>query len=445
MNKKILIACTALLLLVLFIGCTGPAPPGPYPDDSNWTAEQKECMGNCDSSPQECWFMCYGSCGDGECGEKELDTKSCPEDCSVIKTPQDAICGDGICQELVVAGPYGAGFPDRFGCSVDCWKFLDPDPCGTTIPLSPVINSVSLDFDAPLTIHSFGDFWRNTWATDNKLYTAWGDGEGFIDGRDFHVMGIGAISGTYPNLEGENSFVSEHLYPESKINEKPGSLLAIDDRLYLTGESNDHEGTFFIAYSDDQGITWTKSPGTWDLEGINGLHPNFINMGKNFEFGGDYVYTIISNDQSVNQVYLSRVLKENILDYNQYEFYSGNDTWSLDSSDAVRILPDNVIEPTEIHLTANYHPGVNRYLMITTQNVFDAPTPWGPWTCGGTWLTKSSPEAWQGGYYPTIIAKDLEGGNYQEDYLYFVIAGQNKNSERLGYGFNIGKIIMDMR
>jgi hypothetical protein len=385
------------------------------------------------------------TCGDGICGEKELDTNSCPTDCDDLTTSKE-FCGDGICQETT-SGTYG-GAPSRHGCSVDCWKFISPDPCGTIVPLSPVISSVSLDFNIPLLPinPSHGDFWRNTWAKDDKLYVTWGDGSGFNGDYAFHVIGVGAISGTLPNLQGENVYISEHLFPESEVNEKPGSLLAINDRLYLTGESST-EG-FFIAYSDDQGQSWIKSPGSWetswDLDAINGIHPNFINMGKNYEFGDEYVYATIHDDTDNTKIYLSRVLINDILDYDKYEYFVGNDAWDLSPNNAIQILPINSFEVTDT-LVVTYHSGTNRYLLLTSQNVFDAPNPWGPWTCAGTWLTENHPEEWQGGYYPTIITKDFEGNNYQDNYIYFAIAGQHKTGVRIPYKFNVGKIVMELK
>ena len=80
--------------------------------------------------------------------------------------------------------------------------------------------------------------------------------------------------------------------------------------------------------------------------------------------------------------------------------------------------------------SAMFHPEVR---------IFDSPTPWGPWTYAGTWLSDDAPEHWKGGYMPGIISKGTE-----PDSFWFTISGQNLKP-KITYSLNLGKIVMELR
>jgi hypothetical protein len=84
--------------------------------------------------------------------------------------------------------------------------------------------------------------------------------------------------------------------------------------------------------------------------------------------------------------------------------------------------------------SAIYHPGLKRYLFLTSRQLFDAPQPWGPWTLAGTF--PSEPAEWQRGYQPGIISKGLGPNSF-----WFTIAGQNR-PPYITYSFHIGQIVM---
>jgi hypothetical protein len=357
---------------------------------------------------------------------------------------QAKFCGDGICNE------------HRDTCPLDCNHFGTPNYCGTEIPYSPVINSVSLESMTPtyVTNYSEGDIWRMTVAKDGSTYTAWGDGGGFSNKPfviphdvkthpNFYYLGVGKLTGTFPNnLTGENLYVSDTWQGPNGSDDKPYSLLAIEDTLYLTACKINADAFCYLGYSTDGGNTFTMNKDTVDQT----PEFEFINMGQNYELNTDgyvYVSTVNVGNQIRGALYLARVPIKQILNVSAYEYYSSensnNPTWNAKSSNAKPILPTGGVYNVMNGIT--YHPGTQRFILMTEINVYDAPNPWGPWTCAGTWLTPETSESWQGGYYPYVVPIESE-----ENSFYFTYAGQGDPwGNYMKYRFNLGKITMEMK
>jgi hypothetical protein len=322
---------------------------------------------------------------------------------------------------------------------------------------SPVIKSIVLEGDdegKPIAVNgSRGDLWFSTWADDDNLYITWGDGRGF--GDVLSDVGIAKLTGQVPNLHGENVYNEVHPKLNLRDNDKPSSLLFINGRLYghfFSPLTNPRIG--YNAYSDNYGETWIRVGffQKGDEQGVN-FSPwteknqsmfrclSFINMGKNYELNTDgyvYAFGIPKPGRWNGGIYLTRVNIEDILQYNQYEYYSGDENdipiWSKSQSDAIP-LPNMV---TAGQVSSIYHPYVKRYLLMTSEYIYDAPDPWGPWTLVGNWLETVS-KGWKGGYQPGIISK------VGENYFWFTISGQDKKGAEVKYQLNLGKIIMDFR
>jgi hypothetical protein len=79
---------------------------------------------------------------------------------------------------------------------------------------------------------------------------------------------------------------------------------------------------------------------------------------------------------------------------------------------------------------------LQRYLFLTSRQLFDAPNPWGPWTLAGD--LPSEPPQWQRGYQPGIITKGLGSNSF-----WFTIAGQNE-PPYITYAFHVGQIVMHL-
>ncbi len=311
---------------------------------------------------------------------------------------------------------------------------------------SPVISSVSVEGEPIIIssaegVESFGDLWMNTWADDDKLYSGWGDGTGF--GKKYTDMGIACLTGNLPNLFGENRYLD----PLSAIsnldyNNKPSSLLFYNGTLYAQFHSPLGDADVgYLAFSKDYGKTWTmlrdESPWTKNVDS-NFRCLFFINMGKNYCLNNDdYVYAFgIGTEWAWNGgIYLARVPKDCIIDYDSYDYLvdviENESIWSSSQFNARPIQGIMTFE----QMSAMYHPEIDRYLILNAKYVYDAPNPWGPWCYSGKWVRYG----WYG-YQPGIISKDT-GDNY----FWFTIAGQQSPDEGgVTYQLNIGKIIMDL-
>ena len=335
--------------------------------------------------------------------------------------------------------------------------FFKANAQGQLPPESPVIESIVLEGDSngfPITItDSHGDLWFTTLADDDNLYTTFGDGFGF--GDVFADVGIARLTGTVPDFTGENIYFEVHPGQDRSENDKPSSLLSINGRMY---------GHFFSpialpwigynVYSDDYGHTWTRvgfykqgetppsdaSPWTSDVGSVFRCL-SFVNMGKNYELNQDgFVYGFGMPRPGIwpGGIYLARVSVAEILDYEAYEYFQGMNgdqpIWSSSQFDAQPVPNLQAVNQS----SAIYHPGVGRYLFFTSQDLFDAPHPWGPWTLAGSWARPPEP-GWGGGYQPGIINNGIG-----DDYFWFSISGQPEKGAEVEYKLNLGKIIMNM-
>ena len=322
---------------------------------------------------------------------------------------------------------------------------------------SPVIKSIKLVGDSqgrPITIeNSYGDLWFSTWADDDNIYTTWGDGRGF--GNILSDVGVARLEGLLPNLQGKIVYYEKHPgILRLGDNDKPSSLLFLNGRLYghfFSPLANPRIG--YTVYSDNYGKTWTRvgyytnekdkpqdvSP--WTSENNSFFRClSFLNMGKNYEQNRDgyiYGYGVPKPGRWNEGVYLTRVKKEEILNYGAYEYLvetvKGEPIWSKKQLE-VNPLP-GLKTPGQVSVI--YHPGVGRYLLLTSEDLFDAPAPWGLWTHVGTW--NNLQDGWGGGYQPGIVSKGLG-----EDSFWFTISGQPKKGAEVPYKLNLGKMIMKL-
>jgi len=330
--------------------------------------------------------------------------------------------------------------------------FLAPAP-----GLSPVIGSIGAEALPQTPFPSDGDLWFSTWADDDNLYASWGDGKGPLQENEetpWEDMGIARISGYCPQLQASVRY-REDPVPPLEQNDKPSSLIFLDHTLWGHFHSPLGDARLgYLARSSDYGLTWEKigffadgekkkSKSPWTRDNHSPFRCLFfINMGRNYALNQDgYVYALgIGTEWHWMQldVYLTRVEKQLIGNYQAYQYLSGYDAnhqplWSDDQSDAIPV--DGLM--TMGQGSAMYHEGTGRYLFLTDRELFDAPHPWGPWTFAGswtTWFTRPGRTEWQGGYQPGIISKDTG-----KDYFWFSIAGQNQRP-RITYAFNLGKM-----
>lgn len=243
------------------------------------------------------------------------------------------------------------------------------------------------------------DTWPATWADDDRLYTAYGDGWGFDDAtREKLSMGLASISGNPPEVQGVNiRSISGERVGDGAFGPKASGMLMVDGVLYMWVRNMRNA---CLAQSTDHGKTWKWAD--WKFEVSFGC-PNFVNYGKNYSDAKDnYVYVYSMDDNSAykpaDNMVMARVPKDRIMDWRSYEFYAGtNRNGTPQWSEDVRKRMPVFTNPGKCYRSAmTYDAGLGRYLwcqvipyfaegeprgprFVGGLGIFESASPWGPW------------------------------------------------------------------
>jgi hypothetical protein len=284
-------------------------------------------------------------------------------------------------------------------------------------PPSPVIRELAW---APLEAIRRGargsDNWPLTWADDDALYGAYGDGTGFEPFVPKKLsMGFARITGGPDRFNGVNvRSPSGETFGDGQKGKKSSGLLMVNGVLYLWVRN---AGNSQLAWSNDRGKTWTWSD--WRFTTSFGA-PTFLNFGRNYAGARDDFVYIYSHDSdsaytAADRMVMARVPADKIRERAAYEFFKGLDstqqplwTASIDERGAVfqhtgRCYRSGI----------TYNAGLRRYLWSQILpgtdarfqggfGVYDALEPWGPWTTAyytdrwdtGPGETSSFPTKW---------------------------------------------------
>ncbi len=238
------------------------------------------------------------------------------------------------------------------------------------------------------------DNWPLTWADDDALYTAYGDGNGFEPFRPAKLsLGLAKLVG------GPDGFAATNLPSpgieqrgDGKAGRKASGLLMVDGILYIWLRN---AGNAQLAWSSDRAQTWSYAP--WKFTGSFGC-PTFLNFGRNYAGARDaYVYVYSHDADSAylpaDRMVLARVSKDRVRDRDAYEFFerleaSGQPRWTrkIGQRGAVFFHAGRCYRSG-----ITYNPALKRYLWCQVLpgedprfrgglGVYDAPEPWGPWT-----------------------------------------------------------------
>jgi hypothetical protein len=261
-------------------------------------------------------------------------------------------------------------------------------------PPSPVIRGVRFAPKSEIVRRAAGsDNWPLTWADDDNLYTAYGDGWGFEPKIPTKLsLGFARIGGPAEDFHGNTiRSTSGEQIGEGVAGRKASSMLALDGRLYMWVRN---AGNSQLAWSDDHGVTWTW--GDWKFTRSFG-HPAFLNFGRNYRGArDDYVY-IYSHDHDsaylpADHMVLARVSKDRIADRSAYEFFraiEGNQIrWVRNIEERGAVFSNRGACGRS---SISYHAPTKRYLWVQILPgaaprfhggfaIYDAPEPWGPWT-----------------------------------------------------------------
>jgi hypothetical protein len=248
-----------------------------------------------------------------------------------------------------------------------------------------------------------GDNWPVTWASDDALYTTWGDGTGFPPRVEKKLScGFARITGSPPNFHGENIRSPAEQLGQGRSGLKGWGLLAVGDTLYLWfGHADQKGGASRLAWSHDFAKTWTFADWQFPEFGL----PGFVNFGRaNHGARDDFIYAYSHDgpkaDTPADHFILMRAPKDRLQQRNAWEFFAGQDPaqpprWTPDITQRTPVFryPDRCLRSA-----MSYHAGLRRYLWWQQIPqppghpdrgdtrfeggfaIYDAPEPWGPWT-----------------------------------------------------------------
>ncbi|MEM8948911.1 MAG: DUF4185 domain-containing protein [Pseudomonadota bacterium] len=295
--------------------------------------------------------------------------------------------------------------------SAQLWRGLTFWP-SAPYPESEVIEGFELDWSTHYRHADGSGDWGITWADDDHQYTAWGNGGGFggsnVDGRV--MLGFARIEGDVDDQRAYNVWGGVNAENPAEFGGKAYSLLSVDGTLY-TWRCGDADGESSLDFqelyrSTNYSATWRSTGVKFEQASFAGddfgfYCPVFLNFGKDYAGArDDYVYVYAPEIQQNESLYpqvpgevaMMRVPKERINVRSAYEFYAGlgadgEPEWSYDSAERKSVFTDQENGVTQ-HIAAVYNPGLDRYILTVEHSehaegnigVYDAPTPWGPWT-----------------------------------------------------------------
>ena len=261
-------------------------------------------------------------------------------------------------------------------------------------PPSPVIKAIKWAPASSIRRRAKGgDNWPITWGDDNHLYTAYGDGRGFKPFVEKKLsMGLCRVTGGPEKFQGTNlrSSTAERTGGGAS-GPKVSGMLMVDGVLYMLVRNTDNSQ---LAWSKDRGKTWTWSD--WKFETSFG-YPTFLNFGRNYAGARDeYVY-IYSHDadsayRRADRMVLARVPAKQITERDAYTFFERFDgdapVWNAGINRRGTVFKH---KSGCYRSSVSYNAPLKRYLWCQTGAgndtrfrggfaIYDAPTPWGPWT-----------------------------------------------------------------
>ncbi|MDQ3329269.1 MAG: serine hydrolase, partial [Planctomycetota bacterium] len=313
-------------------------------------------------------------------------------DGSVPGVPRDTYWSWGLYDSLIVVMPSLDIVAVRAGKS---WKreggghyavlepFLRPiagsvqqdrDPKRTSaVPPYPHSHVIaSIEWAPPETIRrdaAGSDNWPVTWADDDRLYTAYGDGWGFgpRKGRKKLSLGLAVVAGGPENWRGENlPAPSFERTGDGLAGEKASGMLMLDGVLYVWVRN---AGNSRLGWSEDPlRETWTWSNWKW-TESFG--CPMFLNFGRHNAGARDdfvYVYSLDGDSayRPADGMILARVQNDRLRDKVAYEFYAGmsedgSPRWTDRFEDRQAVFRD----PGRCSRSSvSYNAGLKRYLWV---------------------------------------------------------------------------------
>jgi hypothetical protein len=300
--------------------------------------------------------------------------------------------------------------------------------------------------------HIRGDRFITTWGASGTIYVTTNDTNGWQDPTSANVM-MGYLDGYTDSLTGYNinymsAWGSEGQTGTDGATYKSYGLISVGGVLYMfvardvyaTGAPYIETTTASqLIKSSDNGVTWTPAPPSTAQPYASPMFPGgefptpmFLQYGQNYSCPNihncqNYVYAysnLPGSWNNGNSMILGRVSVANIgnLSASDWTFYQGGDgmqdaNWGSYSTAATILSGSYQASMAD----AQYIPAAGRYLLPqwyyttipggwnkaeTTWNMYESPTPWGPWTNfqSTNWTT-------YGYYCPAPIPPSISGDN----------------------------------
>jgi hypothetical protein len=271
---------------------------------------------------------------------------------------------------------------------------------------------------------SDSDIWDSMWVDDGapggNVYGAWGDGHGFA-GSPKRFIGLSKLAGSPLTLTGSDPYLGTPFSnpppcaQQTTLGGKPRGVVAFTGSLMYMFHSTQDLCTSFswLAKSTNNGMTWTDHVNSLQWPDAGGFGPGSIlqsGMAQSSALVPDsgttpyiWIYGGKSSDPAGSgKQYLARVPASPtnaIENLSNWRWYGGLNAakepmWQSSSSSATPVFTDPDHAQT---LEVTYDPGIGRYLAYNDHGnaclddgtpapclhalaLFDAPTPWGPWT-----------------------------------------------------------------
>lgn len=251
---------------------------------------------------------------------------------------------------------------------------------------STLITGIDFHFSTIRSAAKGSDIWPVTWAADNEIYTAWGDGNGFSSPKKVS-WGVANLEGSPTQWKGTDIFYGPSGTDKGKIS----GLLAIGNILYGWKNTQNKKYPlcdFRLIRSNDRGRSWTDMPVVFGAKGFKPV--SFVNFGPGYENAkDDYVYIAgFKIGEPPHHIYLARVKRSQIEKLAAYEYLKGigDDNRPIWSSDAAALSPvfTDKGEGNSFPVII-YNAGLHRYILTDCHGyagqigIFEGPQPWGPW------------------------------------------------------------------
>jgi CubicO group peptidase (beta-lactamase class C family) len=335
-------------------------------------------------------------------------------DGTMSKVPRDSYWSWGLYDSLIVVIPSLDIVASRAGKSLNKernanYKSIEPfiEPTALSVkansnrwaapyPASPIIKGVEwADKDTIIRRAKGSDNWPITWADDDNLYTAYGDGWGFEPKtKEKLSLGIVKVTGSPPDFRGINVRTkSGERAGQGAQGAKASGILCMDGVIYMLVRN---VGNSQMAWSRDHGKTWKWCE--WKFK-VSFGYPTFLNFGKDYAGARDEFVYIYSPDgdsayKPADRMVTARVAKSKIREQGAYEYFKELDeekrpVWTKDIAERGAVF----INPGKCYRCGiSYNAGMKRYLWCQTVygdedmrykgglGIFDGPEPWGPWT-----------------------------------------------------------------